>query len=175
MQYDSFDAQTKRSLTPDNVRMSALVLAHILTGLLGDLTGLIALAGLLRRKRLAAVNAIFLLSTFLACATGFPFLPTDGVTSAQLVSFFVTALLALACYARYRRHLARPWESVYALAATGAVFLNLLITTTQSFLHIPALHALAPKETSPLYVVLKLTLLTAFITLALLTLKRART
>ncbi len=81
------------------------------------------LVGIVYRKPMACWNALFLLMTAAACATGFVFLPTDGVTSAQLVGFFLTFLLALNAYARYVRRLEGSWNQVYALAVVGALFL----------------------------------------------------
>src|SRR5205823_263890 len=138
--------------------MSNLILAHVVTGLAGIASGLIAVTGMFYRKRMACWNAVFLLTTVAACATGFVFLPTDGVTSAQLVAFFLTFLLAVAAYARYVRRLDGSWNQVYAFTAVGALFLNVLITTAQSFLHIRALNALAPTQHSPVYVAVKFTL-----------------
>jgi hypothetical protein len=153
--------------------MSTLIFAHIVTGLAGIASGLIAVAGMLYRKRMAYWNAVFLLTTAASCATGLVFLPTGGLTSAQLVAFFVTFLLTIAAYARYARRLDGSWNQVYAFAAVGALFLNILITTAQSFLHFKALQALAPTQHSPVYVAVKLSLLLLFIVLALVTAKRA--
>jgi hypothetical protein len=153
--------------------MSLLILAHVVTGLTGIASGLVAVAGIFFGKRMAWWNAVFLLTTAAACATGFVFLPTDGVTSAQLVAFFVTSLLAAAAYARYVRRLDGSWNQVYAFTVVGALFLNVLITTAQSFLHIPALKALAPTQGSPVYVAVKVVLLLVFIVVALFAAKRA--
>ena len=153
--------------------MSSLILAHVVTGLAGIASGLIAVAGIYFRKRMAWPNAVFLATTAAACATGFVFLPTDGLTSAQLVAFFTALLLATAAYARYVRRLHGSWNQVYALAAVGALFLNMLITTTQSFLHIRALKTLAPTEHSPVYVAVKFALLGLFIVVAIATARRA--
>ena len=95
--------------------MSNLILTHVVTGLAGIASGLFAVGGMFYRKRMAWPNAVFLLTTAAACATGFVFLPTDGVTSAQLVSFFVTFLLAVAAYARYARRLGGSWNQLIAL------------------------------------------------------------
>lgn len=153
--------------------MSTLILAHVVTGLVGIASGLIAVGGIFYGRRLAGWNLVFLLMTAAACATGFVFLPSDGVTSAQLVGFFTVFLLAIAGYARYGRGLAGSWNQVYAFTAVGALFLNILITTAQSFLHIPALRALAPTQQSPVYVAVKVTLFLVFIMIALAAAKRA--
>jgi hypothetical protein len=147
--------------------MSNLILAHVVTGLAGVASGVIVLAGITTGRRVAGWNAVFILTTFASCGTGFVFLPTDGVTSAQLVSFFITFLLSIAAYALYVGRLEGAWNQVYALTVVGVLFLNLLITTTQTFLHVAALKALAPTEQSPLYVAVKLSLLCAFLVLAI--------
>ena len=153
--------------------MSTLIHAHVATGLVGIASGLIAVAGMFYRKRMAFWNAVFLSTTAAACATGFVFLPSGGVTSAQLVAFFLSFLLGVAAYARYVQRLDGSWNQIYAFSAVGALFLNVLITTAQSFLHIRALKALAPAQQSPLFVAVKVTLLLLFIVLALITAKRA--
>ena len=71
-------------------------------------------------------------------------------------------LLAAAAYARYRRRLAGGWAQVYVVAAVAALFLNVLIATAQSFLHVHALHALAPSQASPVFVGIKVGLLLLF-------------
>jgi hypothetical protein len=163
--------QTSRTLSP-HTTMSTLILAHVVTGLAGIAAGLTAVAGMLHGKPMPAWNAAFLLTTAASSATGIVFLPTVGVTSAQLVAFFAISFLATAAYARYARRLDGSWNQVYALTAVGALFLTMLITTAQSFLHLPPLKALAPTQHSPVYVAVKLTLLSVFIVVALLAARR---
>jgi hypothetical protein len=147
--------------------MSSLILAHIVTGVAGIASGLIVVSGIIIGRRVRGLNAVFILTTFAACGTGFVFLPTDGVTSAQLVSFFITFLLLIASYAFYVGRLEGGWNPIYALAVVGVLFLNVLITTTQTFLHVSALRAIAPTERSPIYVAVKLTLLCVFVVVAI--------
>jgi hypothetical protein len=156
-----------------NFQVSILIIAHVLTGLAGIALGVISITGIFYRKSMDRSNAAFLLATAAACLTGFVFLPTAGVTSAQLVAFFLTFLLAVAAYARYVRHLEGSWNPIYALTAVGAVYLNVLITTAQSFLHIRLLKELAPTQHSPIYVAVKIGLLLVFIVIALVAAKRA--
>lgn len=152
--------------------MPSLILVHEVTGLAGIISGVIAIAGILFRKPMAFWNAIFLLTTAAACLTGFVFLPIDGVTSAQIVGFFLIFLLAVATYARYVRHLDEGWNQIHALTTVGAVFLNVLITFAQTFLHVRTLRVLAPNQHSPVYLTVKLSLLLAFIVIALVAAKR---
>ncbi len=60
---------------------STLILVHVVTGLAGIAAGLTAIGGMFCGRRLAWVNAIFLLMTAEACATGFVFLPTKTAGS----------------------------------------------------------------------------------------------
>jgi hypothetical protein len=122
---------------------------------------------------MAACNAVFLSTTAVACATGLAFLPIYGVTSAQLVAFFLTLLLAVAAYARYSRRLQGNWNQVYAFTAVGSLFLNILIATAQSFLHFQPLKTLAPTQNSPVYIAVKIALLAVFVVVALVLAKRA--
>lgn len=153
--------------------MFTLVLAHVVTGLAGIVAGLVVVAGIIRRKPTSRWDALFLVMTAISCATGFVFLPEVGLTSAQLVAFFVSLLLAVAAYARYARRLDGAWNQIYAFATVGALFSGILITTAQSFLHVPALRAIAPSQHSPAYVAIKVALLLLFIAVALVTAKRA--
>jgi hypothetical protein len=162
----------RRSVASSRI-MSTLINVHVLAGLAGIAAGLISVAGMFFRKPMAFWNAVFLSATAVACATGLVFLPTGGVTSAQLVAIFLALLLVLAAYARYVRHLNGSWSQVYAFTAVGALFLNVLITTAQSFLHVPLLQELAPTQHSPIYVAVKLSLLLLFIVVALVAAKRA--
>jgi hypothetical protein len=126
--------------------MKTLVLVHIVAGLIGILSGAVVVAGMFIRKSRKNWVAVFLSATLLACATGFVFLPVDGFTSAQLVGLFCSILLGFATYAFYVQRLAGNWNQVYRVAAVGALYLNLLIAITQSFLHIQFLKELAPTQ-----------------------------
>ena len=152
--------------------MSTLVLIHIVTGLVGIAAGGVALAGMFFGHPMPRWNGLFLSTTFASCATGFAFLPIDGVTSAQLVSFYTVALLAVAAHARYGRGLRGRWTQVYAVAALYTVFLDTLIATTQSFQHVGFLRSLAPSQQSPVFVGVKVTLLLLTLAIALILARR---
>jgi drug/metabolite transporter (DMT)-like permease len=152
--------------------MSILVFLHVVTGLLGIAAGLVVVVGAFCRRTLARWNALFLSTTAAACATGFAYFPIDGMTSAQAVALFTAALLVVAAYARYARRLGGGWSQVYVGSAVAALFLNVLIATTQSFQHVRTLQALAPTQRSPLYVSLKVALLAVFIALAIVLVRR---
>ncbi len=153
--------------------MAILTLTYVVTGLAGIAAGLVVLVGTCFRKRMARWTAVFLSSTAAACATGLAFLPVDGLTSAQAVAIFSAVLLTAAAYARYFRRLEGSWNQVYAVSAVGALFLNVLIATTQSFLHVRFLKAIAATQHSPVYVAVKVALLLLFTATAVVVVRRA--
>ncbi len=151
---------------------TAVIYVHVVTGLLGILSGLVVLGGTFFRKPWPRRNAFFLATTAAAIATGFIFLPTVGFTSAQLVGVVSAILLIVAAYARYGRKLAGKWHPIYVLAAVESVFLNVLIATTQSFLHFRFLKNLAPTEYSPVFIAVKLAALLSLISIGFVLAKR---
>jgi hypothetical protein len=53
-------------------------------------------------------------------------------------------LLAIACFALYGQKLSGGWRWIYVLTALISLYLNVFVLVIQSFLKVPALHALAP-------------------------------
>lgn len=152
--------------------MSILILTHVVTGLVGIVAGLIVIIGTVCRRRMARGNALFLTTTAAACVTGLVFLPASGITSAQIVALFSAVLLAVAAYAYHFQRLHGDWSYVYAFTAVGALFLNVLVATAQSFLHFQFLKTLAPTQHSPVYVAVKVALLSLFLLIAFVVAKR---
>ena len=150
-----------------------IVIVHMLSGLTGIVSGLVVVGGMFARKRMRKWVAVFLSATLAACVTGFYFLPVGGFTSAQCVGLFCSILLGMASYAFYIQELAGNWNQVYAVAVVEALFLNVLIAIAQSFQHFRFLKDLAPTQSSPIYVAVKLALLILFIAIGVLAAKRA--
>src|SRR5262249_61633702 len=76
--------------------------------------------------------------------TGFMF-PFNGTTPGILIGILSLVLLAIACFARYGTKLDGAWRWIYALTALVSLYLNIFVLVIQSFLKVPALHALAPR------------------------------
>ena len=127
-------------------------LVHVIISLVGIVSGLVVLFGWLARRQLNAWTAIFLASTVATSATGFLF-PFHEVTPAIVVGAISLALLAIAIFARYARHLAGAWRGVYVGTAATALYLNVFVLVVQLFLKVPSLQALAPKQSEPPFVV----------------------
>jgi hypothetical protein len=120
-----------------------LTLGHTAISLAAVLAGLFALAAMLKGQTPVRLTAIFLGLTVLTSLTGYLFHNTS-VTPAQIVGAVSLAVLAVALFALYGRHLAGRWRAAYVITAVVALYLNFFVLVIQSFIKIPALHALAP-------------------------------
>jgi len=120
-----------------------LTLIHLAISLAAILTGVPVLAALLRGKMPFALTGIFLGLTVLTSVTGFLFHNTS-VTPGMIVGAISLVVLAVALFALYGRHLAGRWCTAYVVTATLALYLNVFVLVIQSFIKVPALHALVP-------------------------------
>jgi hypothetical protein len=125
---------------------ATFVLVHVVISLIGIVAGLIVMFGMLGSRRQPGLTAIFLLTTILTSATGFliPPLLFDKTLPSHIVGLLSLVLLAIACIALYVMNLRGAWRWIYALTALVALYLNVFVLVIQSFLKVPALHALAP-------------------------------
>src|ERR1700693_1313652 len=126
--------------------LSTFVTAHVIISLIGIVAGIIVMFGLLGSNRMPGMTAIFLLSTILTSATGFliPPLLTEKLLPSHMVGILSLVLLAIACIALYAMKLSGAWRWIYVVTAMIALYLNVFVLVIQSFLKVPALHALAP-------------------------------
>jgi hypothetical protein len=84
-----------------------------------------------------------------------------------VIGIISLVVLAVAILARYGRRLRGPWRAIYVVCATLALYLNVFVGVVQ-------LHALAPQQTEPPFVVAQLLVLTLFVVLTVLAAKRFR-
>jgi hypothetical protein len=95
---------------------------------------------------------VFLVTTVATSVTGFGF-PVDHVLPSHVVGVISLVTLALAILARYGRHFRGAWRGIDVVCVVLAVYLNVFGGVVQAFLKVPALHAVAPHETEPPFVV----------------------
>jgi hypothetical protein len=125
---------------------------HVILSLVGILTGFVVLYGLVTGVSSSGWTAIFLATTILTSVTGFP-LPPFGFDPPRAVSL---VLLALALAALYAFRLADAWRWIYVGAAVAALYLNVFVVVAQAFQKLPLLHALAPTQSEPPFLVSQL-------------------
>lgn len=161
------------SETVFGMSLATYTLVHVLISLAGIGSGLVVLFGLVTGQRLDGWTAVFLATTVATSVTGFGF-PFDHLLPSHIVGFISLAVLAVAIAARYAFHLRGAWRRVYAVGAVLALYLNVFVGVVQSFLKIPALNALAPKQTEPPFVLSQGIVLVAFVVLAIVAAIRFR-
>ena len=126
--------------------MTVFTFVHVLISLVGILSGLAVLHGLLNSRRLDGWTLTFLVFTLATSVTGF-FFPFHGVTPAITLGILSLIVLAPTFAARYAFALRGAWRAVYAIGAVVALYFNCFVLVVQLFLKVPALHALAPTGT----------------------------
>jgi len=126
--------------------ISTFVTLHVVISLIAIVAGIIVMFGMLGSNRMPGLTAIFLSTTILPSATGFviPPLVFEKFLPSHLFGFLSLGLLAIACFALYGKKLSGAWRWIYVVTALTSLYLNVFVLVIQSFLKVPALHALAP-------------------------------
>ena len=154
--------------------MTTFTFVHVAISLIGIVTGVVVVFGMLGAKRLDGMTALFLLSTVLTSVTGFLF-PFHKITPGHILGVLSLIALAIAIYARYSRHLEGGWRSAYAITAVISLYFNVFVLIAQAFQKNPALHALAPNGSEPPFLIAQVVCLVIFIVLGILAVKKFRT
>jgi hypothetical protein len=152
---------------------STFTLVHVLISLAGIGSGFIIVYGLLTGKRLDGWTAIFLVTTVLTSLSGFLF-PVEHILPSHIVGITSLVVLAVALLARYARHMERSWRWIYVVCAVLALYLNVFVAVVQSFLKIPIVHALAPTQKEPPFLVAQLVVMAIFVLIGTLAVKKFR-
>ena len=153
--------------------LATYTLIQVIISLVGIGSGLIVLFGMFASKRLDGMTALFLATTVLTSLTGFGF-PFEHVTPGIILGILSLVMLAIAIPARYSFHMAGRWRSIYVVTAVIALYFNCFVLIAQSFLKVPALHALAPKGNEPPFAIAQVVLLVLFIVAGTLAAKKFR-
>lgn len=146
--------------------MDTLTKVHVIISLIGIVSGLVVMVGMLRAKRLDGWTALFLISTVATSVTGF-FFPFHGFTPAIAVGIISLIVLTLAMFARYKSKLAGSWRRIYVVTAMVSLYLNVFVLIVQLFQKVPALKALAPTQSEAPFAVTQLCTLVLFVVLTI--------
>ena len=144
--------------------LSTLTTVHVVIGLIGIVSGIIVMFGLLGSDRMPGLTAIFLLFTILTNATGFLF-PFEKLLPSHMIGILSLVLLAIACLALYGMKLSGAWRWIYVVTALLSLYFNVFVLVIQSFLKVPALTALAPGNppSGPVFAVVQGVVLVFFV------------
>lgn len=126
--------------------LAMFTMVHVIISLVAIAAGVVVMFGMLGSKRMPGLTAIFLAFTILTSASGFLFPPLvfEKLSPGHVIGILSLVLLAIACFALYYMKLAGAWRWIHALTAIVSLYLNVFVLVIQSFLKVPALHALAP-------------------------------
>ena len=144
---------------------------HVILSLIGIVTGLIVLRGMLAARKCDGWTAIFLATTVLTSVTGF-FFPATACSR--------PTSSASSPWWRWRSRSSRStcsifdgsWRWLYVGGAVLALYLNVFVLIVQSFLKVPALNRLAPTQSEPPFAVSQLIVLAIFVVLGVRAVKR---
>src|SRR5258706_9721818 len=153
--------------------LAAYTLVQVLISMAGIVSGLVVLFGLIGGRRLDRWTAVFLATTVATSVTGFGF-PFEKLLPSHVVGVISLVVLTVAIAARYAFHVRGAWRRVYVITALLALYFNVFVLVVQSFGKVPALKALAPKQTEPPFVAAQGLLLGLFVVLTVVAAVRLR-
>jgi hypothetical protein len=153
--------------------LTGLPAFHVLVSLVGIASGIIVVIGLLANRRFDGWTSTFLVTTVLTNTTGFLF-PVDRFTPGHAIAIVSLTALTFAILARYKCHMIGGWARVYAITTVVSLYFNVFVLVAQMFAKIPALHALAPTQSSPAFAISQLAVLLVFVALGIRVSARSR-
>ena len=145
---------------------ATFTLVHVLLSLVGIVSGLLVVYGMLRGKRFDGATVIFLVTTVLTSLTGFLF-PVEHILPSHVLGIISLVALAIAILARYVLRMAGVWRPIYVASAVLALYLNVFVLVAQIFSKVPAAHALAPTQKEPPFLIAQVVVLVIFIMLGI--------
>ena len=144
---------------------------HVIVSLIGIVSGIVVLFGMLGARRMAGLTAVFLVTTVLTSITGF-LLPAEHLLPSHIVGIISLVVLAIALVALYLRRLDGAWRWIYVVTATAALYFNCFVAVAQAFQKIGSLHALAPTQSEPPFLIAQIVVLAIFVVLGFLAVKK---
>jgi hypothetical protein len=149
---------------------STFTSVHVALSLIGIVSGVMALYGMVSGRKLDGWIALFLATTVLTSVTGY-FFPS-GFQPSHLVGAISLVVLGAAILGLYVFHLAGPWRWIYVVGAVVALYFNVFVGIVQAFRKVAALTALAPTQSEPPFLVAQLAALAIFIVLGVMAVRR---
>ncbi len=151
---------------------AAFTMLHVIISLVAILAGaVVVLYGMPNSRTTPRWTVLFLATSVLTCVSGFLF-PTDQVLPSQVVGVICLVVLAAAVAALYKGRLAGAWRWIYVVAVTVSLYLNVFVAVIQAFLKIPSLHAMAPTQQEPPFLLAQGITLVLFIAIGVVGVKR---
>ena len=151
--------------------LSTFTTLHVIISLIGIVTGLVVLLGMLGGRKLDSWTAIFLATTVLTSATGFLF-PFTKLLPSHVVGIVSLVVLADRAARALRSPPRRAWRWIYVAGAVLALYLNVFVGVVQAFQKLAFLQPFAPTQTEAPFIVAQVVVLAIFVALGFLAVKR---
>lgn len=132
------------------VDLKVYTLAHVVVSVLGILSGLIVVGGLISGRRLSRMIDAFLATTLITTISGFGF-PFTKVTPAHIVGVVSIFTLGGALVAFYGKKLHGNWNRAFVILGVASLYLNVFVLFAQLLQKTPDLAALAPTPSAPAF------------------------
>jgi len=146
---------------------------HVVISLIGIVSGLVVVFGMLNRQLRDGWTSIFVWSTVLTSVTGFGF-PFDHLLPSHKVGIVSLIVLVVVIVARSQAHREGVWRWIFPLGCVLALYLNVFVLVVQSFQKIPALNALAPTQSERPLQLVQLAVFALFVWFAVASMRRFR-
>ena len=156
-----------------NLDFSTFTWVHVIISLIGIVTGFVVMKGILASERLDDWTAVFLATTALTSLTGFGF-PFEKLLPSHIVGIISLVVLLIAILARYAFGLSGGWRPAYVVTALVAQWLNVFVLVAQLFNKVTALHALAPTQSEPPFLIAQTVVMVLFIFVGIAALRQFR-
>jgi hypothetical protein len=145
--------------------LATFTVIHTVISLIALVAGVVVVIGLVRGQSTPFWTPLFLVMAVATSATGFGF-PFNGVLPSHIVGAIALVVLAAVLVARYAKHLAGAWRSIYAAGMVVSAYFLVFVTIAQAFMKVPALKSLAPTTTELPFALAQLVALILFVALA---------
>ena len=158
-------------MTAWGIELSTFTKIHVALSLIGIVSGLVVVAGLITDRSLRRWTVAFLATTIATSVTGFGF-PVTHFGPAHYVGIISLIALLAALLGRYAFHLSGGWRRVYVINAVIALYLNVFVFVVQAFQKVQSLHALAPTQKEPPFAIAQGVVLIVFVALGIVATRR---
>lgn len=146
-------------------------LLHVIISLIAIGAGVAALLGMAGNNRLEGWTALFLLTTALTSITGF-FFHSAAFGPPHVFGVVTLVVMVPVLLARYSFGLRGWWRLIYIVGAVFVLWLNAVVAVIQFFQKADFLHALAPTQSEPPFVVTQVVVLAVLAVLTVIALLR---
>jgi hypothetical protein len=151
----------------------SLTIGHTLLSIAAIVFGIALTADLLRGRDSTGLANAFLATALLTSLTGFLF-PFTVFLPSHSTAIVALLVLAVTLPARYHFHMAGAWRGIYAAGAVTSLFLLVFVAIAQVFAKVPALHALAPTQSEPPFLITESITLAIFVVIGVLAVRKYR-